>query len=294
MVYKNKGNFSNKEISPAARCRNILHGRAYPYIGNNSISVTNIEYAGANVSKDFYGFKIVHISDLHNQSFGEGQSTLISFVKREHPDIIIVTGDLIDRRRTDIGVAMDFIRQAVNLAPVYYVTGNHEAKSTSYRELSGLLHNAGVHMLDNRYESIKRNESGIRLIGLPDISHFGYDTAEAKAKAKARLLHMLKGLTGGGTGSLNILLTHRPELFGLFSGHGVDIVLSGHAHGGQMRLPFIGGLYAPGQGIFPKYTSGIYRKGDMSLVLSRGLGNSLFPLRIFNPPEVVVLTLKSE
>lgn len=286
MVYKSK-NISNKTS------RNAFHGRAYPYIGNDSIFVANIEYAGAKVSNELYGFKAAHISDLHNHGFGEAQSRLSGLIKKERPDIIAVTGDLIDRRRTDIGIAMDFIREAVKTAPVYYVTGNHEIKSNAGKELSGLLKEAGVCMLDNKCEVIKRGGSEIRLFGLPDIASLGYETAAERAQAKQRLNQMLKHMTSGHENSLNVLLTHRPELIDLFSGCGIDVVLSGHAHGGQMRLPFIGGLYAPGQGVFPKYTSGMYHKGDMALVVSRGLGNSLFPLRIFNPPEVVILTLKS-
>ncbi|MGE5493887.1 MAG: metallophosphoesterase [Burkholderiales bacterium] len=292
-MVKNDSIFIDNKIKPDALSRNVLHRRAYAYIGNNSLNVTNIEYTGAKVPQQLYGFKIAHISDLHNHDFGGRQSRLIRLVKKERPDIITVTGDLIDRRRTDIKTAMDFIRGAVNLAPVYFVTGNHEIKSRRCKELFAQLKEAGVNMLDAKSVAINQEGGCIRLFGLPDISYYGYETAAEKEKAKLRLQSALKDLTAGHESSLNILLTHRPELIRLFSGCGIDIVLSGHAHGGQMRLPFLGGLYAPGQGVLPKYTSGMYHKYGMALVVSRGLGNSLFPLRIFDPPEVVMLKLKT-
>jgi predicted MPP superfamily phosphohydrolase len=293
-MVKNDSIFIDNKIKHNARSRNVLHGRAYPVIGNNSLNVTNIEYAGAKVPQQLYGFKIAHISDLHNHGFGERQSRLIGQIKKERPDIITVTGDLIDRRRTDIKTAMDFIRGAISIAPVYYVTGNHEIKSGRCKELFTLLNEAGVNLLDTRSVTINLGGGCITLFGLPDISYYGYESAAEKEKAKLRLQSALKGLTAGHESSLNILLTHRPELIRLFSGCGIDIVLSGHAHGGQMRLPLLGGLYAPGQGVLPKYTSGMYHKHGMALVVSRGLGNSLFPLRIFDPPEVVMLTLKDK
>lgn len=292
-MIKNESSFSNNKTNTGTQCRNVFHGRAYPNIGNNSLTVTNIEYTGAKVSQQLCGFKLAHISDLHNHSFGDRQSRLIGLIKKERPDIITITGDLIDRRRTNIKTAMDFIREAVSVAPVYYVTGNHEIKSGCYKELSHLLKEAGVNMLDNRSMIINQIGGYIGLFGLPDISYYGYESAAEKEKAKLRLKHALKGLTSGHESSLNILLTHRPELLSLFSGCGIDIVMSGHAHGGQMRLPLLGGLYAPGQGVLPKYTSGMYHKYGMALVVSRGLGNSLFPLRIFDPPEVVMFTLKT-
>lgn len=291
MIYRNKNNLSENIFSDL-KYRNALHRRAYPSIGNNSVSIANIVYMSTKVSNDLYGFKIAHISDLHNHDFGDGHSKIISLIRRERPDIIAITGDLIDRRRTDIDTAMAFIDLAVNIAPVYYVTGNHEIKSDSYRELYSKLKNTEVIVLENESIKIKYYGEEFNLIGLHDVSSFACDPNVIDADAKYKLKTTLKSLISGDSSCLNVLLSHRPELIDLYAECGADVVLSGHAHGGQARLPLLGGLYAPEQGILPKYTSGLYKRGNTSLIVSRGLGNSLFPLRIFNPPEVVIITLK--
>lgn len=284
----------NKNRSSGRHYRNPYHGRAYLSIGNNSISVTRLEYRSAKIDEDLSGFKIVHVSDLHNHKFGDNQYKLINRIREEHPDIIVVTGDLIDRRRIDINIAMAFIREAVKAAPVFYVTGNHEIKSSEYKELYLQLKTSGAAVMDNESKTMKYGGGGFELIGLRDASSFCSDPNTFDAPAKEKILNKLKNLTNNKSSRLNVLLTHRPELIDIYSKCGADLVFSGHAHGGQMRLPFLGGLYAPGQGIPPKYTSGMYICGSTALVVSRGLGNSLFPLRIFNPPEIVALTLKNK
>lgn len=262
------------------------------YWGNTSIQTTQISINSGKIPASFNRFRIVQVSDLHNAEFGKNQSKLLQMVKNISPDMIAVTGDLIDSSHTDVEKAMNFINGAVKIAPVYYVTGNHEAWTDKYENLKEQMTKSGVIILSDQEITIKRNGSLIRLLGLNDpdfaIKHdmFGENAAMIDAKLK----DMQKQSENG---EYTILLSHRPELFDVYVDNSIDLVLSGHAHGGQIRLPFVGGLVAPNQGFFPKYTAGVYEKKQTKMVVSRGLGNSIAPVRINNRPELVVITLSS-
>ena len=242
------------------------------YWGNTSIQTTQISINSGKIPASFNRFRIVQVSDLHNAEFGKNQSKLLQMVKNISPDMIAVTGDLIDSSHTDVEKAMNFINGAVKIAPVYYVTGNHEAWTDKYENLKEQMTKSGVIILSDQEITIKRNGSLIRLLGLNDpdfaIKHdmFGEDAAMIDAKLK----DMQKQSENG---EYTILLSHRPELFDVYVDNSIDLVLSGHAHGGQIRLPFVGGLVAPNQGFFPKYTAGVYEKKQTKMVVSRGLGD---------------------
>lgn len=260
------------------------------YWQNNIIEVTSIDYRNKKIPTSFNGYKIVHISDLHNKEFGERQSTILLKIKKIKPDLILLTGDMIDRRRYNLKVTMDFIEGAVKIAPVYFVTGNHEAWSGKWEEIKKEFLTAGVNILDDeKLEIYKKNEK-INLIGFNDIDFL--TSSYLEGSNINFLKERLSSLADEST--FSILLSHRPELINLYAAENIDLVFSGHAHGGQIRLPFIGGIYAPDQGFFPKYTSGAYTVGNTTEVVSRGLGNSLFPLRIFNEPEIIVVTLNND
>jgi len=254
---------------------------------NNSIAITSISYKNEKIPDEFNGYTIVHISDLHNKKFGKDGKQLIDKIKEASPDIIVITGDLVDRRKLDMDAAIGFIIEALNIAPVYYVSGNHETLSDKYEDIKGRLLFMGVYVLDNDSIKITKNEESITLIGLRDPA---FRTLEGKAATNiSKLEKNLKNLYDDK--SFTILLSHRPELFDIYVGNNIDLVFTGHAHGGQIRLPFIGGLIAPNQGIFPKYTTADYTEDDTTMIVSRGLGNSEFPLRVFNRPEIVKVTL---
>lgn len=254
---------------------------------NNTISITPINYTNIKIPGSFEGYTIVHISDLHNKSFGNNQERLLKKIRGISPDILVVTGDLIDRRKYDLDTAMIFINGALKIAPVYYVSGNHEAWSGDYENIRQHLLDAGVQILDDGKVKLIRGEEAIEILGLsdPDFLTSNYIDGTNSSLLKEHLITMSNDAV------FQILLSHRPELFNLYAHEKIDLAFAGHAHGGQVRLPFIGGLVAPDQGLFPKYTSGIYRQKESSLVVSRGLGNSIIPMRIFNRPEIVVVTL---
>lgn len=241
--------------------------------GNTHIETKWYKLIDDEVPSDFDNYTIAQVSDLHNKDWG---NKLIRELEAAYPDIIVVTGDLIDSRNTDIPVAVEFIERAAQIAPVYFVTGNHEARSSQYEELIEAI-NQTVILLDNRTFTLSSGVSELTLLGIEDPSFLGADPENE-----------LESLTEDVEG-FKILLSHRPELFDLYVKQDIDLVFSGHAHGGQFRLPFIGGLIAPDQGLFPKYTEGIYTEEDTNMVVSRGLGNSLFPFRINNKPELIFL-----
>lgn len=235
-------------------------------------------------------FTIAQVSDLHNAEFGGGNGELLTILEEVEPDLIAITGDLIDSRRTDPAPALAFLEGAVELAPVCYVTGNHEFRAyDAYQGLKSQMEELGVIVLEN--ESMVLEEVPLRVIGLDDPS-FGV-SSDPSATPEQILQGALTALApqAGEEDLRTVLLAHRPEYVELYAQYGADLVLSGHAHGGQVRLPGAGGLYAPGQGFLPAYTSGLYQIGETSLVVSRGLGNSLFPLRVNNRPEVVLVKL---
>ncbi len=257
------------------------------YWGNTSIQTTNINISSEKIPVEFNGFTIVQVSDLHNAEFGSHQINLLNALKNASPDIIAITGDLIDAHHTDIVKAMEFINGAVKIAPVYYVTGNHEAWSKQYEELKKQMIMAGVDILDDENTIIKHKGVSIQLLGLNDPSFISKKASENSAVIGTKLKNIL-----GESSEYTILLSHRPELFDIYVDNNIDLVLCGHAHGGQVRLPFIGGFISPNQGYFPKYFEGVYEKNQTKMVVSRGLGNSIIPLRVNNRPELVVVTLR--
>lgn len=237
----------------------------------------------------FDGYRIAQVSDLHNAEFGDRNQRLLEMLREAEPDMIAITGDLIDSRKTNIAVALAFAEEAVKIAPCYYVSGNHEARVSEYQDLKTGLEAAGVTVLDDAQVRIEVSGESITVIGVNDPS-FHADYLTSDAAVMDRKLSELSLEAAGFT----ILLSHRPELFDTYADHNMNLVLSGHAHGGQFRLPLIGGLIAPNQGLFPKYDAGLYSDGSTNMIVSRGLGNSIIPFRFNNRPEVVLIELKGQ
>ena len=262
---------------------------AWTLLGNTALEVNEYEIVSDRIPKEFDGFRIAQVSDLHNTEFGEGNSKLIGLLSQTEPDIIVLTGDLIDSRQTDIEIALSFARDAMKIAPVYFVSGNHEARVSEYEDLKMGLAEAGVIVLENQKVEITRDGEAITLMGIDDPSfQESYLFGDAESVAK-QAIEMLQSESDGYT----VLLSHRPELFELYVKTGMDLVFSGHAHGGQFRLPFLGGLAAPNQGFFPEYDAGLFSEGITNMIVSRGVGNSIIPIRFNNRPEIVLVTLRN-
>lgn len=259
------------------------------FYGNTALRLNTYTVTSEKLPPSFDGYRIAHVSDLHNAQMGKNNEKLLTMLIDSKPDIIAITGDLVDSRNTDITVALQFAQQAVKIAPCYYVSGNHEARISEYVTLKEALKKTGVTVLDDTGLEIERCDNKIIIAGVDDPSFktdylFGDSATVMQNKLE-------KIITNNDT--YTVLLSHRPELFEVYADCGVDLALSGHAHGGQFRLPFIGGLLAPNQGLFPKYDSGQYTYKNTNMIVSRGIGNSLFPFRLFNRPEVILIELKS-
>ena len=257
----------------------IVAGIILLYISNSWIQTTEISVESDRVPTSFDGVKILQISDLHDATFGDNQEKLVKKVKKTDPDLIFITGDLIDSNRYNLDQSLELVRQIVDLAPIYYVTGNHEIATNDIENIKNSLTELGVNVLSNEEQIIEHKGEDIRIIGIEDPLN-GILVNEALSQFEENDLFTL-------------VLSHRPETFQDYVDYKMDVVFSGHAHGGQFRLPGLGGLVAPGQGLFPSYTAGMYSENTTHMIVSRGLGNSAIPVRIFNSPEIVVVTLKS-
>lgn len=257
--------------------------------GNTALVTTELSVKSGKLPAAFDGFRIVQVSDLHNASFGDGNAELLERVEQAQPDCIALTGDLVDSRHTDVDAALSFAREAAKIAPTYYVTGNHEARLEEWEKLLTGLEEAGVTILQNESILLDREGHSIVFSGVEDPSFHDDHPLHDTEGIWERNLESLSPEEGRYT----ILLSHRPEYFAFYEKLGFDLVLAGHAHGGQFRLPGIGGLWAPGQGLFPEYDAGLYQQGGTAMAVSRGLGNSLFPFRVNNRPEIVAITLQA-
>lgn len=254
------------------------------WTSNKWVQTTEYTVVSERLPEAFDGAKIVQVSDLHDATFGENQSSLIDKVEAADPDAIFLTGDLVDSNRYDLEASLVLVDALVEMSEVYYVTGNHEVASNRLEEITDALYERGVTVLSDDSVEWEQNGESIQIAGIDDPLMFP-DIHEDEATRNSLDAAQL-------TDDFTLLLAHRPEYLSIYAEDEVDIVFSGHAHGGQIRIPGIGGLIAPGQGWFPRVTDGIFEKDQSKMVVSRGLGNSTFPLRVFNLPEIVVVTLE--
>ena len=259
--------------------------------GNKALELNMYNISSNELPKEFDGFRIAQVSDLHNAEMGKDNQKLISMLKDAEPDIIVITGDMIDSRNTNVDIALAFAEKAMQVAPCYYVTGNHESRVSEYYELKEKLNKLGVTVLEDEKTEFVVSGEKITLIGVNDPTF----TSRLLERDEIEKLidEKFKMLTSEEDG-FTVLLSHRPELFDIYVKNDVDLVFSGHAHGGQIRLPFVGGIYAPNQDFFPEYDGGLYTRDNTNMVVSRGIGNSRFPFRVNNRPEVVLVELSAE
>ena len=252
----------------------------YIVIGLTStqLEVTEYTYTSTKLPKDFDGYKIVQLSDLHHKNFGENQSELIELIKAQEPDLILLTGDIVDEDHTDMTPIEDLFK-GIKGIPTYYITGNHELDlkaSAQYGKLLVLMNDYGIVDLDDSSTEIKKGEASIYLHG-----------------QKFRSYYVTDYLPKAETGKFNILMYHCSDYFDLISDYGYDIIFAGHSHGGIVRLPFVGGVFGNSGDYFPDYAGGVYEEDNCTLFSNRGLGDAKVP-RFYNPPEIVSITLKCQ
>ena len=245
---------------------------------DNTLVCTEYTIKNEKIDENTEGYKVVQLSDLHNKLFLGGNGKVINMVQKEEPDVIVITGDITGRDNVRKN-SLKLMEQLSAIAPVYYITGNHEYYA-AYEERKNIMEDirkAGVSVLVDETVKLKEN---LYLIGL-----------DQRSLTDPTLEHLVADLPKE---AYKITLAHEPQHFINYSASGTDLVLCGHAHGGQIRFPGTEGLFAPGQGILPKYTSGEHIFGGMTMIINRGIGNTTCPIRIFNYPEIVTITLKGK
>ena len=262
------------------------------YIDNEIPKVSNVEIKSPKLPEAFDGYKIVQLSDLHSKSFGNNNEMLIDMIDKESPNIIVMTGDMVTANEKYFTVFYSLVKELTKKYRVYYVYGNHEGELSSKlkSEITAFLKENGVIVLDNDYISIEKNNEKINLYGLCYTQkYYSYKGGKKHIITENYIKNKLGTIDKN---KYNILLTHNPLFFDAYSGYGFDLTLSGHVHGGLIRLPFIGGILSPERKFFPQYSAGVYEKGNSKLVVSRGLSRGTKGFRFFNRPDVVSITLK--
>ena len=279
----------NKKLIALLLCLVIVFGVFVVY-SNFKIETTEHTIESTRLPKSFDGFKIVQISDLHNTEFGKDNEKLIKIIKEQKPDAVFVTGDTIDGFYTNIQIPIKLFEEILKICDIYLVVGNHEIRSDTnlYFEFLDTLTEMGVIVLKDDTTYIERNGEKIQVIGLNDASNYKAVYNDNYSKQIVETINNLDNKN-----HFTVLLSHHPELFNEYIKTNVDLVFSGHAHGGQFRFPFVGGVIAPNQGLFPKYDAGLYSEGNTNMIVSRGIGNSVFPFRFNNRPEIILIELKS-
>ena len=248
----------------------------YGWWDTNRFSVRKTTIELDRLPSAFDGFAILQVSDLHDRAYGKDGLGMIRVIRELPVDMIAITGDLLDRHRPERREnGYRFAGEAAILAPTYFVQGNHEWKIGDWPGIKEELTERGVRVMENERITLVRGDARLDLIGIGD-------------KATEEEIQTLVE-----KGTCSILMSHHPERIREYAQTQVDLVLSGHAHGGQVRL-FGRGLFSPDQGVLPRYTSGMYDSGKTKLYVSRGAGNHRFlPPRIFNRPEIDLIILKS-
>lgn len=263
------------------------------------LTVSKYEIHSNKIPIEFDGVKVVLLTDLHNNTFGENNEELLRRIRNEHPDYIMVAGDmLIGHKKADYYETLDFLETLSKEFDIYYVNGNHEqrlaeeeeTKDTIYKEYHDFLVENGIHFVHNRTVTIKRKDATINVTGLEIASEYYH-----KFNRPDMTIEYIKKCIGRcDPKAYTILLAHNPMYFDYYAKWGADLVLSGHVHGGVMRLPYFGGVISPQYVLFPRYDSGRFDQDSSTMLLSRGLGVHTLKVRIFNRPEMMVFTLNKD
>jgi predicted MPP superfamily phosphohydrolase len=250
------------------------------YDSNHRLTTSTFDVYSSRLPDAFDGFRVVQLSDLHGASFGTDNEKLLDAVRNAEPDIIAVTGDMFDEYSDD-SYAPEMTAELVKIAPVYYVSGNHEWVDNP-RPVFAEMRDAGAVVLRNEYVTLERGGETIVLAGVDD-PNGPYDMISKEdfvAEIKAE------------TDDYILMLSHRNTDFDLWTSLDVDLVLCGHAHGGIIRLPIIGGVIRHPEDTKSPHLEGVFAEGGTTMIVSRGIGNnSPIPMRMFNNPEIVVAVL---
>lgn len=249
----------------------------------DDLEISRYEVKSQKLPESFDGFKIVQLSDLHGAEFGEGGMGLVEKVKELEPDMIALTGDFVTDEG-DLAAVEKLVARLTELCPVYFVSGNHEFGSGLAVKVRNILERAGVKYLSNEYLTISRGEDGILLGGVEDPLAYADMLSPDELAQK---------MNDAAPDAFKILLGHRNYWMTEYPELPVDLIFCGHAHGGLIRIPGVGGLIGTDRRLFPDFDAGQFNNGRYTLIVSRGLGNSVSIPRVFNRPEIVCVELSS-
>lgn len=261
------------------------------YFGNKSFSLTKYKVEDEHIPKEFNNFKIVHLSDFHNNL--EIKDKIIISIDEEKPNIVIITGDMVNKydTKSDFDIFLDLAKKISDKYQTYFICGNHENRLAK-KDLEYILKKLeeyNIFILNNKNKKIYINREYINLFGI-NLSNICYDIKNIKSKSvlKNEVKRLLRNMKKN---QYNILLSHNPLVFEEYAKYNVNLIFSGHVHGGMIRLPIIGAILSPERKFFPKYNCGIYKIKDKTMIVSRGLGHSKPGIRVKNKPELISITL---
>jgi len=259
------------------------------YLDNKLVKVTKYNIKSKKIPKEFNEFKIIHLSDFHNYVFNKDNTKVIKKINIENPDIIVMTGDMVNKYDTKFNQFFKLVRKLSQRYKIYYIVGNHEKslKKEYLDSIVNVLNSFNVNVINNNKAIILRGNKIINLYGL-DIPLEFYKVRNRPTNIKTVVERVLNKCC---IGEYNILLAHNPLYFETYANHNVDLILAGHIHGGMIRIPFIGGVLSPERNFFPRYSGGVYEINKKKLIVSRGLGHSKPGVRVCNMPEIVSITL---
>ena len=249
---------------------------SYLYFDLHSIAIKQYAIAINNLPKDFEGFTILHLSDLHSKEYGDKQDQLLHLINRQSFDMVAITGDFVDKHKPDVEPTLSLVRGLIS-KPVFFVPGNHEWWN-EFR-IKSVLENHEVTILENKKFKYSKGNSYIWIVGVDD-----------PYLRRDKLNEALEGIADS---QPRVLLAHAPNIFPSAAKLDIELVLVGHTHGGQVRIPIVGAVVAPGQGLFPKYDYGQFTSGLTNMIINGGLGESVLPIRFYNRPEIVLIKLVS-
>lgn len=255
----------------------------FVYWQNFTLQVETVELFFESLPPQFDGLRVAELSDLHGRSFGKNNVRLLRTLQKARPDMICICGDLFDEK-TDLTMLEPLLTGLTDIAPVYYVTGNHEWQVKNLREILQKMRAWGVTVLENEERVLSRGGAEMVVAGVHDPCG-PYDM-----KTPAALVRELRSAQGN---DFILMLSHRNDELAMWSQLGVQLVLSGHCHGGVVRLPFVGGVFGTRRELFPEYDAGVYRQDGTTLFVSRGLGYTNVHFRLFNRPHVPIMILRS-
>lgn len=263
-------------------------------VDNYTVGTKVFRIKDKKIPKSFDGYKILHLSDLHNSNYGTNNDVLIKKINKLNPDLVCYTGDMVDKSSANSSNFFTLAKALSEKYPAYYITGNHEDRlwETDKSKLLAEIESLGIYILNNEKITLKRDDGEVNLYGLNLESKYYRGTYDKFTKELQLSKENIEAILGVKEAGYTIMLSHNPLYFEAYSDYGIDLTFSGHVHGGLIRLPIIGGILSPDRIFNPKYDRGLFENRGSKIITSPGLGGTR--LRFFNRPMIYMVILETE